>query len=113
MDSDIGNQAFGVGFCRQAFTLKTWLGIYYMKGRRFARKKQLARIHVNARKRIARYLVGRSGQAQSLLDSIVSYCDKTLTQVRPRFVFTLSVAKSDPGLTWVNPPSELGQFNLG
>ena len=48
-DIDIGNQVLGVGFCRQRFVLKT-LALarhFYMKRRRLARKKRLARIQAN------------------------------------------------------------------
>ena len=65
MASDIGNQAWGVGFCRQIFILKTLTLHFYMKRQRLARKKRLARIQVNAGKRVARYLLARTRQARS------------------------------------------------
>ena len=71
--SDIENQALGVGFCRQIFILKTLaLGWHvYSKRRRLARNKRLAHIQINARKRVARYLLARSRQARFLLENVV------------------------------------------
>ena len=93
-DSDIENQALGVGFCRQKFILKTLALAWhaYMKRRRLARNKLLAHTQVNARKQVARYLTARSRQAQSLLENVVFYGGKVVQQFQEPYGASLKAA---------------------
>ena len=92
--SDIENQALGVGFCRQIVILTTLALAWhvYLRRRRLAKNKRLAHIQINARKRVARYLIARSRQARSLLEHVVFYGEKVVQQFQELYGASLKAA---------------------